>query len=374
MRLYKLVQTGNVGAVLLTSQILEKIKHLRQLDLSGNQLEKVHEDVFRELRNLEDLSYSNNSLSSFDISIVNKQSFLLRLNLSHNKINSLQRSSSTSVTRLKALDLSHNNLSDLHNDFLDALPRLEHLDLSFNGLSSLEADSLGRLEYLKSLRVNGNRFFSLSFQNLPLRLEELHAGDNLISVLLPKRIFIHVLNLENNCISDLSEELELLEELRHLNVSGNSLSGFPAVTLKQVKSLDLSFNNLTTIPESISVTYFPMLRALSVNGNYLQDLKLQSELRLETFEASHVDTIQEIPGDTFWKLKERENGCVNVTVANGKKLRVIAEDAFRHMNVCSVSFSSSTTMKQYSFAYILDDISTLFLIYAQITQRISSSS
>lgn len=340
--LYKLVQTGNSGTVLLTSQILEKFKHLRQLDLSGNLLKEVHADVFKELSSLEDLSYSNNSLSSFDISILSKRFPLVRLNLSHNKIDSLQRNSPILAENLKVLDLSHNKLAKLRNDVLDATPRLEHLDLSFNELSDLETVSLERLEYLKIFRVDGNRLLRLSFQSLPLRLEELHAGGNFISHLSPRKIFVHVLNLENNRISDLSEKLALLEELRHLNVSGNFLSGFPPVALRQVQSLDLSFNNLTAIPASISPTAFPMLRTLNVSGNYLQDLGPQSELKLEVFEASHVDTIEEIHEGTFWRLKEK-NACINVTVSNSKKLRLIAQDAFRHMNVCSVSILLLTT-------------------------------
>ncbi|XP_014486507.1 PREDICTED: leucine-rich repeats and immunoglobulin-like domains protein 1 [Dinoponera quadriceps] len=339
--LYKLVLTENLGAVLSTSQIRKKMKYLKQLDLSGNQLENVHAVIFQDLHNLEDLSYSDNRLSSFDISILNTNSALLRLNLSHNEINRLERSSYCTLPSLKVLDLSHNNLTDFR-DFLDAVPRLEHLDLSSNSLSNLEA-SLAYMEFLKSLRISDNFLLSLNFVHLPLRLKELHAKGNLISVLeAPKKILIHVLNLENNRIIDLTgEEFTLLEELRHLNVRGNSLSGFPPVTLKHIKSLDLSFNNLTTIPESISTTYFPALKVLKVSGNRLEDLILQSELKLEAFEASHMDTIEEIREDTFGRLSPRENGCINVTISNCSKLRAIAEDAFRYMNVCSLDLSNN---------------------------------
>ncbi|XP_032679929.1 leucine-rich repeats and immunoglobulin-like domains protein 1 [Odontomachus brunneus] len=339
--LHKLVHTGNSGTVLLTSQILNKIKNLKQMDLSGNLLVNVHEDVFKVLSSLEDLSYSNNCLSSFDIAILNANSPLLKLNLSHNEINNLERSSQSVVTGLKMLDLSHNNLTDIYQDFLVALPQLEYLDLSFNKFSSLEANSLTYLQYLKILRINDNRFLSLDFQNLPLRLDELHAGGNLISVLLPKKMSIQVLNIENNQISDLKDYLTLLKELRYLNVSGNSLSGFPTMTLKHLKSIDCSFNNLTTIPDSISTKNFPLLRTLNFSGNRLQDLSLQSELKLDVFEAYHLDMIEEIHKDTFWKLTERANGCINVTISNSKKLSVIAEDVFRHMNVCSLDLSNN---------------------------------
>ncbi|EFN78369.1 Malignant fibrous histiocytoma-amplified sequence 1 [Harpegnathos saltator] len=315
------------------------MKYLKQLDLSGNLLENIHIDVFEDLSDLEDLSYSNNRLSSFNISVLNANFPLVKLNLSHNMINSLERSSQHMVTSLKVLDLSYNNLTYVYDDFLKAVPRVEYLDFSFNRLSELEANALMHLQYLKILRINDNRLLSLSFQDLPLRLEELHAGGNFIGILLPKKISIRVLNIENNRISDLREEFSLLEELMHLNISGNFLSEFPSVKLKHLESLDLSFNNLTIIPKSISTNFFPMLKIFNVSGNPLQDLKLQSELKLNIFEANYMDMIEGIHEDTFEKLKGRANECINVTISNNNKLSVMAENAFHDINMCFVSIS-----------------------------------
>lgn len=336
----KLILSNN-NIVLLPTHVLRNLKHLKELDLSQNHLDNIHADIFKDLNNLKDLDCSNNLLWSFDISILNAVSSLAKLNLSRNEISSLEKSSQNINTKLKVLDLSHNNLTDLRKDLLDSLTQIEYLDLSFNKLINLQMDSLVHLQHLRVFRINNNRLRFLNLQDLPSSLMELYAGNNFINILSLKESSIHILNLENNQISYLWENLTLLKEIRHLNLSGNSLSSFPEVVLKKIKLLDLSFNNLSIIPESISVKNFPMLKILSVSGNCLKDARIRSELRLEVFEANFVDNIEEINEEMFLKLKERKNECINVTISNSTRLRVVQESAFQHMNVCSVSISSS---------------------------------
>jgi len=131
--------------------------------------------------------------------------------------------------------------------------------------------------------------------------------------------------------------LTLLEELKKLNISGNFLSNFPEVFLKSLETLDVSFNNLTIIPETISIKNFPSLRIFKVSGNHLKDIKIRSELNLEIFEVKFTKTFEKIDQETFLMLKEKKNSCINITISSNKKLSVIEENVFRHMNICSVS-------------------------------------
>lgn len=384
----KLILSKN-NIVLLPVQVLRNLKFVKVLDLSQNHLDSVHPDIFNNLNSLEDLDYSSNLLYSFDISILNAASSLTKLNLSLNEISNLKKSLPCTEIKLRVLDLSHNNLVHLPKDMLNPLEQLEYLDLSFNKLTNLEIsgsekgsqsteiklkvlnlshnnlvhlpkdilNSLGQLEYLdlsfnkltnlqtnslvqlhlKVFRINDNHLQFLNLQDFPLSLTELYAGNNFINILSPKKLFLHVLNLENNQISNLWENLTLLEEIRHLNLSGNGLTDFPEIVMKKVELLDLSLNNLSIIPESISTKNFPMLKKLYVNGNHLKDARIRSELRLNVFEASFVGDIEEINEEMFQKLRERENECINMTISNNMKLRVLQENVFRHMNVCSVS-------------------------------------
>ncbi|GAB1867817.1 Malignant fibrous histiocytoma-amplified sequence [Camponotus japonicus] len=340
--LKKLILSKN-NIVFFPTNELKNLKYLKKLDLSQNKLTNIQSDIFKNLNDLEDLNYSHNLLWHFDISIINMDSSLSKFNLSHNQINSLEKSSEDTTTKLKVFDVSHNNLTNLTNlvNFFNGLPELEYLDLSFNQLSTLPPKSLLYLQHLKILYINNNHLLDLNLQNLPSSLLELYAGNNFINHLLLQKASIHILNIQNNCISNIYKNLTLLEELKNLNINGNSLSEFPDILLKDLDTLDLSFNNLTIIPETISVKNFPNLRILKVNGNRLKDVKIRSELRLERFEINFVKTIEEIGKETFLMLKERENDCINITISNNIKLNTIEKNVFQHMNICSLDLSNN---------------------------------
>ncbi|XP_071645842.1 uncharacterized protein [Temnothorax longispinosus] len=336
--LNKLILSRN-NIVLLPINELKNLKRLKILDLSQNQLDNIHSDIFKNLNELEDLDYSSNLLWGFDISILNTVSSLSKLNLSHNHINNLEKSSENATTKLKILDVSHNNLIDLN--FLDGMLELDYLNLSFNKFNTLPANLLLNMQQLKILRINNNQLLSLNFQNLPLSLLELHTESNLINTVSFQKSSIHTLNIQNNNISNIYNNLTLLEELKNVNISGNSLSDFPDIFLKNLETLDLSFNDLTTIPETISIKNFPSLKIFKVNGNRLRDIKIWSELNLEIFEVKFVDTIEKIDKETLLMLKEKTNICINVTISSNTKLNVIEENVFRHMNICSLDLSNN---------------------------------
>lgn len=180
-----------------------------------------------------------------------------------------------------------------------------------------------------------------------MSLLELYAENNFINYLLLQKSSIRILNIQNNRIPDISKNLTLLEGLKDLNINGNSLSEFPDVFLKDLETLDLSFNNLTMIPETISIKNFPNLKILKVNGNHLTDIKIRSELRLKRLEVNFVKTIEEIGKETFLMLQEKENDCINITISNNKKLSTIEKNVFQHMNICSVSIFYNLLDKKY---------------------------
>lgn len=335
--LNKLILSKN-DMTLLPINELKNLKHLKRLDLSQNKLDNINSDILENLNELEDLDCSNNLLWGFDISILNVSS-LLKLNLSHNRINNLEKSTENAITKLKVFDVSHNDLVDLN--FLEVMPELEYLNLSFNKLITLPVSSLFYMQHLKILRVNNNQLFSLNFQNLPLSLLELYTENNLINTVSFQKSSIHTLHIQNNNISNIHNNLTLLEELKNLNISTNFLSDFPDVFLNSLETLDVSFNYLTIIPETISVKNFPSLRILKVNGNQLKDIKIRSELNLEIFEMKFINTIEKIDEDTFLMLKEKRNDCINLIISSNTKLNIIEENVFQHMNICSLDLSNN---------------------------------
>lgn len=123
------------------------------------------------------------------------------------------------------LDLSHNQLIRLDDAAFATLPRLNFLDLSHN----------------KELEINGRAFIGLENTLVELKLQ----------------------NISLDVAPDLS-----LNRLQSLNLAFNELPTISqqlAENLTSLRKIDLSYNDLTMIPEMIK--FLPDLRSLSLSGN-----------------------------------------------------------------------------------------------------------
>lgn len=131
---------------------------------------------------------------------------------------------------LSWLDLSHNLLIRLEDAAFATLPRLNYLDLSHN----------------KELEINGKVFIGLENTLTELKLQ----------------------NISLDVAPDLA-----LGKLESLNLALNELPTIPqqlAENLTNLRKLDLSYNDLTIIPEMIR--FLPDLRSLSLAGNPITTL------------------------------------------------------------------------------------------------------
>lgn len=211
----------------LSGHLLKNLKCLKRLDLSDNQIEEIHTNIFLDLNNLEDLNLSKNMLKTFDDELLAALPALRTLDLSSNHISDIQHRINKARINLTSLNLSNNSISNLPNMFFESLSNLQYLDLSFNRIHALEHDSFVHLISLKIFYVNNNFLTSLDVQEFPESLIELHSGHNSITELFPKPSKIEVLNIEYNKLSEIHSNLTTLMSLQHLNISGNMLSKFP---------------------------------------------------------------------------------------------------------------------------------------------------
>ena len=151
--LKKLVLEGNY--LTMSSIARFKLNHLRELDLSFNQINGTlaHFQASNSLRSL-DMSF--NALSSLSNRCLSSLTKLRNLDLKSNKIEVIQNLAFQGLTKLKSLDLSSNGILELPSIVFDNLDSLEHLDLSNNHLQVISGTLTSGLVKLDTLKLGHN--------------------------------------------------------------------------------------------------------------------------------------------------------------------------------------------------------------------------
>ncbi|XP_005186465.1 leucine-rich repeat-containing protein 40 isoform X1 [Musca domestica] len=270
---------------------------LNNLDLSSNQLIQLSPKI-ENLCSLTTLTLHDNALTSIPKEI-GKLEKLLRINLSRNRLKELPREFFT-LPDLRYLNLSHNqfeelnpDISDLHmlefldvsNNELNALPggigflvRLNTLLLAYNHIKELPPD-LVNMRSLQKLDLMHNDLIALSEDMGSLRklqclyaqhndikelpdfdgcdLQELHVSNNFIEKI-PKKLCSHlphlkIVDLRDNKITEIPNEISLLQNLTRLDISNNSVSNLPysLASLAHLVSLQVEGNPIKSIRRDI---------------------------------------------------------------------------------------------------------------------------
>lgn len=243
---------------------LEKLSNLQRLDLSFNNLSKI--EGLENLRNLTDLHLSGNSI--LEIQGLGHNSNLTSLWLDHNNIN--QVNGLDNLERLFSLNLSGNNISRVEG--LDYLSRLYFLYLGNCQISRIEG-----LEYLTNLNT-------------------LYLGNNNISELtgLEGLKSLTRLSLRNNPIKKL-DGLIHLTGLTDLDLSDNKISNWSSIEekLSQLKSVNLTRTNITSIDDLKWVRQANQLKELHVFGNpFLAEEDVILEEYKEYRLVNHLDDVK----------------------------------------------------------------------------------
>ena len=258
-----------------------KLQNLERLDLDRNQLSDLPKFISN-LQKLTILNLNKNEFTNFPDFITELQS-LTTLNLEENKLTSLPVSIAK-LQNLTELELGSNALMTLAED-VAGLQNITKLNLRKNKITRLP-DSLAKLQKLTSLNLQGNQLTSL-----PESITTLHNLTTLI--------------LNNNPLTGLPESIGNLHHLEVLDLSNNTtffsvksnldkpdssyLTMRTAIwpkkevkefndikftklpesigELKNLKSLNISNNQLTSLPKSI--VKLENLRELDLTGNPL---------------------------------------------------------------------------------------------------------
>ncbi len=127
---------------------------LRDLNLSGNRLAKISEDLLHNLSSLRSLDLSKNSLDKTDGAWFEGNRELIRLDLSGNPLGANTNWIKNQIVLCTIL-FSHFTGS-VHEFLFSPLPRLLFLDLSDCGLQSLPVDLLANNSALEEVRLSRN--------------------------------------------------------------------------------------------------------------------------------------------------------------------------------------------------------------------------
>jgi len=265
------------------------LKALIHLDLSYNQIRKLPIEL-KELRELRELYVGHNFIKEFPISLY-KLHQLKCLSVSHNKIEEIGIGGDLSLIaeektwefgiglmkNIETFDASDNNIADFpkHLEFCE---KLTQINLSKNNLEAIP-DCFGNLCNLKFLNMSQNRIKLIPTTcKLWSNIEDLIFNRNDFDIF-PGEVLtngwrncLNTLDLSFNKIKEIPESVQNLLKLKKLNCMNNNISKVSEKIdrLGRLQSLDFSVNILIDLPSSIS--FCKKMTRLRLDRNRLRHL------------------------------------------------------------------------------------------------------
>ncbi len=322
--------------------VIQQKAHLKTLDLSGNQLTAISNEIFNGLTQLNSLDLYYNQLSTLSDGIFSGLSQLNYLDLSSNRLTTLSDSVFSGLSQLNYLDLSYNyQLSTLSDGVFSELSQLNYLDLNPSQLSVLNEGIFSRLSQLNYLSLGSNWLSTLSesvFSSLS-QLNYLELGGNLST-------------LSDGVFSRLSQ-------LNYLKLGGtqlSTLSGSVFSGLSQLNYLDLSFNHkLSTLSDGV-FSSLSQLNQLRLYDNQLSTLSkgIFNGLNQLNYLDLGANLLSTISDDVFYGLNKLQ-------FLNLNRSRIDITNVLTQLPPSLIELDISLTVMK----YIPQNFSTLFPISLQ---------
>lgn len=264
-------QANSVNYILDTDFV--QARHLEELDLSHNHLERVQSRVFATVSNLTSIDFGYNSIYNIQDSAFAGLLNLTFLSLRNNQLTKIGRWTFANLPSLETLHLGVNSIEEIEEGALN-LPKLTSLNLYSNKLKSLDDSLFLQTPQLRTLWVNSNNIQTISNSLTCLhQLEDLKLGGNKIVDLslqkllkLPNLLWVNLkssgFNLDSASNCDIAAPINATE-------NGNS-------TVSKVKGLDLSKNDMKdgVIFEKLKI--FPNLEQIILKNNSLTTMDLDT--------------------------------------------------------------------------------------------------
>ncbi|KAJ3393129.1 hypothetical protein HDU92_007960 [Lobulomyces angularis] len=266
--------------------LFSSLTGLNSLNLRDSALQLLPGNTFANLTNLTELNLQNNNF--IKLPKLSGLSNLQVLEVQNNYIFEIPENAFISLGKLKTVDFSNNFITNLGNALAGL--KLETLRLSFNEIANITKGSLGDFSSLVLFEMTNNLISNLpvGFFNNATVLSDLYFQYNKLETL-PEGLLNDCVSLEridfsDNLIKSIPDNFfERLPRLLLLSLLNNHLEKVPSrnnklttlpatfKNLTAITELDLSYNQLTELPELVNI---PIDSYLFIHNNALTKLPL----------------------------------------------------------------------------------------------------
>ena len=278
------------------------------ITLNDNMIENVAHRAFGSLENLQELWLSRNQLVYIPRGLPKN---LEKLYIDNNHVVELEPTIFQSNANLKYLNLEANNVMKIHQESLKDVIQLENLNLQGNKVSLIDVGTFTNLPELKELILSNNPvqvFENGAFADLTnlTKLSLSHIDHEVTGPenILDENILAAMPNVEN---IDLTSSPYLTEKLLELLSESKSF-------ISNVKTLDLQYNELTSLPETIK-SVFPNIETIILDGNplkcdkkitWLRDWIKSSSVTFHRFEEPTCNQPPSLQGRVLSTVEDNE--------------------------------------------------------------------
>uniref|UniRef100_A0A8D0DVT9 Podocan n=1 Tax=Salvator merianae TaxID=96440 RepID=A0A8D0DVT9_SALMN len=327
--------SDNLEVLIMSSNFLKYVpknlpRALYKLHLKNNKLEKIPKGAFSELSGLRELYLQNNKLTNegMDNETFWKLSSLEYLDLSSNNLSQIPSGLPRNIV---LLHLEKNAIKSIGKDVLTQIKNLEYLLLHNNKLKArgIHPQAFQGLKKLHTVHLYNNQLEKIP-SGLPRRVKTLMILHNQISEIgrndFATTYFMEELNLSYNKITSSKihrEAFRKLRQLKSLDLSGNNLQTMPYGFPKNLQSLKLKVNEISSIPRG-TLTGMSKLQELYLSNNKLKVSSIYSGSWRDLTSLKTLD----MAGNQLTSIPADLPESLEYLYLQNNKITMVPEDAF----------------------------------------------
>lgn len=266
-----------------TSEELEQLFNLTELDLSQNNFSSIRDVGLVNMSQLTTLHLEENQITEMSDYCLQDLSNLQELYINHNQISAIAPNAFSGLHNLLRLHLNSNKLKTIISQWFESTPNLEILMIGENPIVAIMDFNFKPLSNLRSLvlagmdlsAVPGNAFVGLD------NLESLSFYDNKL-VLVPQRALqklpnLKFLDLNKNPVHKIQEgDFKNMLRLKELGINNMgelvSVEQFALDNLPELTKLEATNNPKLSFVDRRAFRDVPALESLMLNNNALNSI------------------------------------------------------------------------------------------------------